>query len=222
MTRTPIWRDTPTAVTRDLLVHPENYRAHAWLGEVFAASGDSARALRELLVATALFDDPFTTRLLVPLALARGEHTLALEVSAQAYELAPGNPELTRFLMQSHLAAGQTQAAVEVVRHAIGLSPGNRMVNDDYLDLLERLEAPRWQRLFAQARTGWLNFEFAEASSLLDSAVAGASAAQDLVELCWELRATRLPLEALRPGLWGELVDLAVSRGLDCPLAPDS
>jgi hypothetical protein len=221
VTRTPIWRDTPTAVTRELLVYPQNYRAHVWLGDVFATSGDSVRAVRELLVATALFDDPFTTRLLIPLALARGAHRLALEESARAYELAPGHPEVSRFVMESHLASGQPDSAVSAMRHAIGVSPGNTMVNDDYLQLLERVEAPRWQRLFAQARTDWLSFRFTDVGPRLDTALTAASAAGDLGGFCWEVSATRAMIEALRPRLLGELSELAASRGTGCRFAPD-
>ncbi len=217
LTRTPVWRDTATTVTRELLRHPENYRAHVWLSEVYAVSGDSVRALRELLTATELFEDPFTTRLLVPIALARGARSLALGESVRAYARSPGHPELTRFLVDSYLALGKRDSAIAVLRHSLTVEPGNRGVAEDYALLLTQAQAPEWQQQFARLRLQWLGLRLSTVGPGLDSAVAAAGAVSDLSEaFCWEVNATLLPLKAFRPELIMRLRTLAAERGLDC------
>lgn len=218
--RTPIWRNTVTAVTQEALEHPQNYRAHIWLGDLFVRTGDSTRAVSEFMTANELFADPFTTRLLIPLALARGAHRIAVEEARLAYGLVPGHPEVGGFLMRSYLASGQPDSAFVVIRQVLEISPGSKSASDDYVELLARREAPEWQRLLAVARRDWLGFRFSATGQELDSAAALAPAAEDLDDFCWELEATRPMIADLRPALGEGFTRLAAARDLGCRFDP--
>jgi tetratricopeptide (TPR) repeat protein len=200
-TRTPYWRGSRDIVYYDALEHPQNYRARLRLGNLLARAGDSTRALSQYVSAIELFDDPFMAEHLVPLALALGETSLAVDVAERAYARAPGHPHLSGFLVDALLAAGREDSALATARRTLEVSPGSAPAIEKYHEVLKRAEAEPWRLLLARVRLDWVRYRFAGAGSRLDSAVTMLREGRSLEDPCWDLEQTRLMFEALRPGL---------------------
>lgn len=214
--RTPVWRSTLHAVTQDMLTYPQNYRVRFWMGTLRAMGGDSTRAIAEYLTASELFEDPFITRKLVPLATKTGRHRLAAAEAARAYRLAPDYPEIARFLVEALLELGEVDSAMTVARNAAETSPGSGMVNDIYRDVLTAIDAPRWQLLLTDARTDWIGYRLGRATARLDSAATALAASPRPTGLCWELRRTEATIANLQPDLLERFGELARDHDLDC------
>ena len=218
LTRAPHWRTTFTTVLQDMFATPENYRTHVRAGEMFALVGDTARALAEFSMAAELFPDPILPRTVVPIALAAGQDEAALRHARDAHARLPRHVAVGSRLVDVRLARGELDSALAVARYLVELSPGSPLAAETYLRVLGQAEAPGWQRLLASARHDWGRYRFAAAGARMDSAAQAWRSARSpgVGGECWELRATGAMLDALRPGLLGELLQGVGEEGEHC------
>ncbi len=219
LTRARHWRDTFSIVLQDMFTTPENYRTHVRAGEMFALVGDTTRALTEFSTAAELFPDPMLPRTVVPVALAVGRDEVALRHVREAYARVPNHAFLGSLLADVWLARGEVDSALAVARRLVELSPGSALVNETYLRVLDRAAAPAWQLLSARARVDWVRYRFAAAAARLDSAVQAAASepAGGVGGGCWEVVATAVMLDVLRPGHRSELLRQVLNGGERCP-----
>ena len=202
VTRVPFWRDSRTVVIESIVQHPEDFLAHAWLGDVLLLTGDSTRALAQHLVAMELYDGyTFLAVRVGRLALARRRPALTLELGRRARSRAPLHPGPAELLVDVFLTLDQQDSARAVARAAVGANPGNLRALENYRRVLERTQAPAWRRQLAAARLDQALGHLVAATARLDSASRALLSEPGSPAGCWDLEQSLPVMRTLKPTL---------------------
>jgi hypothetical protein len=193
VTRVPFWRDTRTVVVEGFIYHPESFSAQVRLAQARERLGDVQGAIAQYLAATAIYDGySFVPVRAAQLALASGRPTLARELAAVAAARDPTHPAVARLRARVLLQAGHRDSSLVVLRAAIDARPLNVAALEYYVQALDSLPAPAWQRHLAAARLEWRRGHPIAATRWLDAARPVLPPVPRSAEDCWELAATRL------------------------------
>ena len=190
-TRVPFWHDSRTVVIESALDQPENFRARTRLARAFELSGETGRALAEYAAAGAIFERyAVGPAVAARLALRRGQPLLGLDLARRARALRPYHAGIVDVLAEAFLAVGRRDSAVLVARQLVQERPGNVDALQTYVRILERTQAPAWQRLLAAARLDWRHGKPAAATARLDSAGSRITWPSLGTDGCWELESS--------------------------------
>jgi len=201
-TRIPFWRDSRTVVIEGLLEHPENFGAHMRVADALLPTGDSTRALAHYLTAIEIYGGYSRVAIRAGrLALAMGRPRLALDLGRRARALAPAHPDPAELLTDVFLALDHPDSALAAARAVIVSSPGFLRGLENYQRVLERVEAPAWQRQLAAARLDDALGRLVAATARLDSVSATSSRWTASPGDCWELERSLPVMRLLDPGL---------------------
>jgi len=202
ITRVPVWGNSRRVVIETVVEHPEDFLAHAWLGDVLLVTGDSTRALAHYLVALELYDGyTFLAVRVGRLALALGRPTLALKLGERARSLAPRHPGPAELLADVFLTLGQPDSARAASRMGAEANPGNLRALENHRRVSERTGAPAWQRQLAAATLDQALGRLVAATARLDSAGPMIAAAVASADGCRELRRSLGTMRALEATL---------------------
>lgn len=210
--RVPFWHDSRTVVIQSVLDQPENFRARTRLARAFELNRENGRALAEYAAAGAIFERyAVGPAVAARLALRRGQPLLGLDLARRARALHAYHAGIVDVLAEAFLAVGRRDSAVLVARQLVQERPGNLDALETYVRMLERTQAPGWQRLLAAARLDWRHGKPAAATARLDSAGSRITWQSLGTEGCWELESSLELMHTLTPTLLGE-VERRVSR----------
>jgi tetratricopeptide (TPR) repeat protein len=136
--------DAIAAYRKCLAIDPQDFDAHAWLGQALAESGRHAEAIPELRHAAD--EKPGDAALAVKLAgslLALNRPAEAEAALAAAAQREPDNPMVLAMLGYTKVREDQMAAACEYFEKALQLAPDNVGVLTDYGNALMHLR--RWE-----------------------------------------------------------------------------
>jgi len=213
--RVPYWKNPRETILRGFLEHPENYRARVYLGDRYASTGDSARALAEFLSAGALAEnDPFSAQFVLRTAVALGRPRLAVAEARRALSVAPSDSRSVGWLTEAFVAAGLPDSALAIARWGALRHALHPDFVGNYVWALRRVNAPAWRVLLAQAEQDIITGRLVQAAARMDSLAAISARVGTNVELCDEL-VRSVTFRLFRPGLFdrARCSPLAVSPG---------
>jgi tetratricopeptide (TPR) repeat protein len=207
-TRVSHWRDGRTVVIEGILEHPENFGAHLRVADALLPLGDSARALAHYLTAIEIYGGYSRVAIRAGrLALAMGRPGQALDLGRRARALAPAHPDPAELLSDVFLVLDQPDSALAVARAALAVSPVTLRALENYRRVLERTQAPGWQRQLAAARVDDGLGRLVAASARLDSVSAAFEQWGTSPGDCWEIERSLPVMQTLKPALAGQAGD---------------
>lgn len=213
--RIPVWHDSLTLVLEERVAQPGNYHNHVQLSDLYAARGDTARAIAERLVAAALFpEQPLPRVEAAGLALATGRPRLALEQVRSAAAVGLSDPRIDETLIRALLANGMVDSAVATGAAAAMRFPGSPEVLRAYGSALET-EGAGDQLVLLRLRLEWLERRFIVVQATLDSLADEALTPGDLDVTCGDIAGVRTPIDAVRADVWDALIRASACESLE-------
>ncbi len=171
--RIPFWRDALNPILEERAAHPENYRNRFLLSEYLSFTGDTTRALSEMLLAAELYPaDPSIHMYASRLAVSEGRPVLAVRKAEEAFEIHPTWVLVQETLVVALLESGMSDSARSMATEFMHLTPTSGRTAETLSYVMDQTAAPEWQRYLARARRDWLGRDLVRARAVLDSAVA--------------------------------------------------
>lgn len=220
--RVPFWKNSRGNILQGFIEHPENYRARVYMGDMYATSGDTARALAEYLAAAAFADnDPFSVQFIVRSAVSLKRPRLAIDEARRVQGIAPNDSRPTGWLTESYVAAGLADSAVAVAQLGALAHPSQPDYASNYVWALGRARAPQWRRLLAQATVDLASGRLVQAAARIDSFEPSMRTAVKAPTFCADLVISITLVRLLKPALLDQAAacSLGSSGGLPKPLA---
>jgi hypothetical protein len=125
----------------------------------------------------------------------------ALDLARRGRALAPAHPDPAELLSDAFLALDQPDSALAVARAALAASPVTLRALENYQRVLERTQAPAWQRQLAAARVDDGLGRLVAASARLDSVSAASERWRASPGDCWEIERSLPVMRTLSPTL---------------------